>query len=102
MPSRRAANLTDYVGEYVSDEVATSWCVLKKGNALLVRRRGFDDRPSDLVWADAAEGPGGILQFKRERGRVTGFLLRNIRLNSVEFRKLPGGQHPVPAPSACP
>jgi CubicO group peptidase (beta-lactamase class C family) len=100
-PAPKAA-LAEYVGEYVSEDVATSWCVSQKGDGLFVRRRGFADRPSLPLWKDAVDGPGGILQFKRERSRVTGFLLRNVRLTSVEFRKLPAGQHPVPAPSTCP
>lgn len=101
MPAGGKTALSEYVGEYVSEDVATSWCILQKGEALFVRRRGFADRPSQLLWEDALEGPGGILKFMRERGRVTGFLLRNVRVNSVEFRKLPTGQHPIPAPWTC-
>lgn len=93
--------LAGYAGEYVSEDVSTSWCILQKGDALFVRRRGFADRPSQLLWKDAIEGPGGILEFKRERGLVTGFLLRNVRVNSVEFQKLPAGQHPMPPPWTC-
>jgi len=101
MPAGGTTALSEYVGEYVSEDVASSWCILQKGEALFVRRRGFTDRPSQLLWADALEGPGGILEFKRERGLVTGFLLRNVRVNSVEFQKLPAGQHPMPPPWTC-
>jgi hypothetical protein len=82
--------------------VATSWRLEQKGDALIVRRHGFADRPLHLLWEDASDGPSGILQFQREQGRVVGFHLRNIRLNSVEFRKLPPGEHPVPSPWTCP
>jgi hypothetical protein len=93
--------LADMQGEYLSEEVATAWCILSNNNSLFVRRRGFSDRPMSLVWEDAVDGPSGILQFKRKNGHVTGFSLRNIRLNAVEFRKLPSGQHPIPQPWVC-
>jgi hypothetical protein len=93
--------LSEIAGEYVSDEVATSWCILRNDNSLLVRRRGLPDRPVSLVWEDAVDGPSGILQFKRKKGHITGFALRNIRLNTVEFRKLPSGQHPIPQSWVC-
>jgi CubicO group peptidase (beta-lactamase class C family) len=93
--------LPQLAGEYVSDDVATSWCILRNGNSLSVRRRGFADRSMQLVWSDAVDGPNGVLQFNRKNGRVTGFSLRNIRLNAVEFRRLPPGQHPVPQPWVC-
>jgi CubicO group peptidase (beta-lactamase class C family) len=101
MPPVAKPALADYAGEYVSNDLATAWCVVKKGDALAVRRRGFADRGLDMIWRDGAAGPGGILQFRRQGGRVTGFDLRNIRLNSVGFQKLPAGRHPVPEPWRC-
>jgi CubicO group peptidase (beta-lactamase class C family) len=93
--------LAEMAGEYVGAEVATSWCILRNGNSLSVRRRGFADLPMSLVWEDAVDGPSGVLQFKRKNGHVTGFSLRNIRLNAVEFRKLPSGQHTIPQAWVC-
>jgi CubicO group peptidase (beta-lactamase class C family) len=101
MPPAARAALADYAGEYVSEDLATAWCLVRTGSALKVRRRGYADRPLAMIWDDGAAGPGGVLQFKRQGGRVTGFDLRNIRLNSVNFRKLPAGRHPVPAPWRC-
>lgn len=93
--------LEEMAGEYISEEVATSWCILRADNSLSVRRRGFADRTMSLIWEDAVDGPSGVLQFNRKNGHVTGFSLRNTRVNAVEFRKLPSGQHPVPQPWVC-
>jgi CubicO group peptidase (beta-lactamase class C family) len=101
MPAVAKPALADYAGEYVSDDLATAWCVVRRGDGLAVRRRGFADRGLSMIWRDGAAGPGGILQFKRQGGRVNGFELRNIRLNSVGFHKLPAGRHPVPAAWRC-
>src|SRR5882762_7224814 len=101
MQPENGSVLPELAGEYVSKDVATSWCILQNDNSLSVRRRGFADRSMKLVWKDAVDGPGGVLQFKRKDGHVTGFSLRNIRLNAVEFRKLPPGQHSVPQPWVC-
>jgi hypothetical protein len=97
----RTTALSEYAGVYVSDEVSVAWCLLKKGDALVVRRRGFEDRPSQLVLRDVIDGPGGLLQFDRRGGRVRGFRARNDRFGSLTFRKLDGGQHAVPMPWDC-
>jgi CubicO group peptidase (beta-lactamase class C family) len=101
MPPGNPLALSEIAGEYISDELATSWCILRKDNSLSVRRRGLPDRAVSLVWKDAVDGPSGVLQFKRKNGHITGFSLRNIRLNAVEFWKLPRGQHPSPQPWVC-
>ena len=101
VPLGRVAALSEYVGEYVSDEVAASWCLLRKGDALVIRRRNVRDRPSQLLLEDMVDAPGGFVEFQRHDGRVTGFLLRNPRVHSVEFTKLPVGQHPLPSPWTC-
>ena len=98
---RGTAALTDYVGEYVSDDVATSWCLRRNGDTLLVRRRGAADRPSQFLLDDVVDAPGGFIHFQRAGGQVTGFVLRNKRVHAVEFRKLPAGQHPIPEPFSC-
>jgi CubicO group peptidase (beta-lactamase class C family) len=100
-PARKIA-LADYVGEYVSADVAATWCVLQKDDGLFVRRRGFADRQLQLLWEDAAAGPSGILQFQRQRDQVTGFLLRNVRLGSVEFQRPPGDHRPNSGLGNCP
>jgi CubicO group peptidase (beta-lactamase class C family) len=102
MDTPAAYSLSDFVGEYVSEDAATAWCVVSTGDRLVVRRRAFADRPLQMVWTDAAAGPGGILQFDRHDGAVDGFRLRNVRLNEISFRKLPPREHPLPKPCACP
>ncbi len=106
MPAAHNVRISDYTGEYVSEDVAATWCLLKKDDALYVRRRGFADGELQFLWDDVAggpaDGPDGILQFERKNGTVSGFSFRNPRFNSVSFRKLPPGQEPVPAPTECP
>lgn len=100
-PGRQTASSTDYIGEYVSDDIATSWCLLRNGDSLLVRRRGAADRASQLLLDDVADAPGGFIHFHRTDGQVTGFALRNKRVHAIEFSKLPPGQHPIPEAFSC-
>jgi hypothetical protein len=96
-----AGAASDYAGDYVSDDLSTSWRLEDRGARLPVCRKGFEDRPLQLLWRDAAAGPGGILQFDRSGGAVAGFRLRNLRFGSVSFRKLVADARPVPDPAAC-
>jgi CubicO group peptidase (beta-lactamase class C family) len=94
---------SEYLGQYVSKDVASVWCLFDKEGSVVIRRKGFRDRPVPLLWADAAEGPGGIMQFDRNSGReVTGFFLRNIRVNSVRFDRLQPNERPSPTLFYCP
>jgi hypothetical protein len=51
MPPAGSPNLDAYVGQYVNDDLAVLWCVVKKQNALLLRRRGFPDEEKQFFWA---------------------------------------------------
>jgi hypothetical protein len=101
MPPDKQPRLAGYTGEYVSDEVGAAWCVLERDAQLFVRRRGFQDRALHMLWKDAAAGPSGILQFERNAKGISGFRLRNSRINAIEFRKLPPGGHAVPNQWTC-
>jgi CubicO group peptidase (beta-lactamase class C family) len=92
-----------YAGQYVSKDVASVWCLFYREGSLVIRRKGFAVRPAQLLWADAAEAPGGIIQFDRNSdGEVSGFNLRNIRLGSVRFDRLRENQQPSPTLFVCP
>ena len=101
MPADKRPRLALYTGEYVSAEVGAAWCVLERDSQLFVRRRGFQDRALQMLWKDAAAGPSGILQFERDVNGISGFRLRNSRVNAIEFRKLPPGEHVVPSLWNC-
>jgi hypothetical protein len=98
MPASTSPALSAYRGEYVSEELATSWCPLRVGAGLLVRRRGFAERPLQTLWKDAAAGPRGIPEFQRGEAAVTGFRLPNPRINGISLHKLAAGKDPVQKP----
>lgn len=83
-----SAALTEFVGEYWSDEVRVSYRVeLKEGQLTLYR---FKAPPESMtaVFSDAfAAGSSGVVRFVRAKGRVTGFLITGGRVRNVAFTK---------------
>jgi len=80
--------LRELVGTYASDEAETVLTVVTSGDALMVKRR-----PDSIVkltpsYADAFKAPQlGMVIFRRERGRVTGFSVSQDRVWDLRFVK---------------
>ncbi len=82
------AELTEYVGDYWSDELGVRYRIEQQDSGLVVRtfKHGtFAMRP---LYPDAfqAQRPGTI-RFLRTRGRVTGFRVSSGRVRNVEFTR---------------
>jgi len=91
-PKTDASTLSDYAGDYVSDELGTTWRVEPTGSALTLRRRALPDITLQPVFPDAFNAPRGVMRFVRgDNGRVTGFVIGAGRVTGFVFRKTPGG-----------
>lgn len=81
------SDLREYVGMYVSPELATAWCVEAKDKGLVLRRKRFEDEAVEPAWRDAFDMEGEAL-FDRVNNQITGFTLMGDRLSAgVRFLK---------------
>jgi hypothetical protein len=91
MPSRaplRAEELTEFVGEYSSDELGTTYTILVRNGELLAHHRRLGDIPlTQTPGRDQFLGEGSCVTFARDaRNQVTGFkwtilVSRNVRFD---------------------
>jgi hypothetical protein len=91
MPSRaplRAEELTEFIGEYSSDELGTTYTILVRDGELLAHHRRVDDIPlTQTPGHDQFLGEGSCVTFTRDaRDQITGFkwtilVSRNVRFD---------------------
>lgn len=89
MPPPRAdtAVLREYVGDYFSDELDTTWRIDVEKGGLVVRRRALTDQTLRPVFLDAFLSPAGVLRFTRDPdGRVAGFVVGAGRVTGFRFQ----------------
>ena len=91
-PKTDAGRLADFTGDYISDELDTTWRMEPSGVALKLRRRALPDITLQPVFPDAFNSPGGVIRFVRgANGRVTGFVIGAGRVTGFVFRRAPRG-----------
>ncbi|MBS1545690.1 MAG: beta-lactamase family protein [Bacteroidetes bacterium] len=81
--------LKQFAGLYYSEELETEYRLTfadKKLTLHHMRLGDFDLHPS-IVMKDAADGTIGSLQFVRDKGKVSGFLLSGGRVQNIRFDK---------------
>jgi hypothetical protein len=89
MPPPRAerASLGEYVGDYFSDELDTTWRIDVEDDSLVVRRRALADQALRPAFLDAFLSPAGVLRFTRDPGgRVAGFVVGAGRVTGFRFQ----------------
>lgn len=85
------AELREFVGEYRSDELDTSWHIRLVDGKLVSSHFRLGDSPFLPVTKDQfrSQGPGGELTFQRDRrGRITGFVSNSVRIRHFLFRRV--------------
>ena len=82
-----AAELKQFAGLYYSEELETEYRLNFEDNKLTLHhmRLGDFDLHSSIVMKDAADGAIGSLQFTRDKGKVSGFLLSGGRVQNIRF-----------------
>ncbi|HEX9985151.1 MAG TPA: serine hydrolase [Thermoanaerobaculia bacterium] len=93
--ARPPARLADYAGDYDSEELGTSYRVVKKDGALELQHRRRGTIPLTWQWRDewssAVDFYFGSVAFRRDAtGRVTGFVVNgDERIRNLAFVKRP-------------
>jgi CubicO group peptidase (beta-lactamase class C family) len=91
-PKTDAGTLSAYVGDYVSDELDTTWRIEQRDSTLIVRRGAVPDLRLQPVFLDAFNSPGGVVRFVRAAdGKVTGLVIGAGRVTGFVFRRVPRG-----------
>jgi hypothetical protein len=88
LPKTDAGALAQYTGDYVSDELDTTWRIEQREGALIVRLSGGPNITLQPVFADAFGSPAGVVRFQRAGdGRVTGLVIGAGRVTGFVFRR---------------
>ena len=86
-----AAQLSEFAGDYYSDELDTVYTLLIQDGRLVARHRRHEDVPLDSAGADrfaSATWWFKQLDFQRDdAGGITGFALTGERVRNLHFRK---------------
>ncbi|WP_268036495.1 serine hydrolase domain-containing protein [Algoriphagus sp. PAP.12] len=90
-PEFKEEDLKDYVGEYYSSEVETTYTISVKDDKIELYqvRHGFI--PAKVLFKDVitADYPTNVVQFVRDsKGKVTGILITNGRVRNAWFKKV--------------
>ncbi|MCA1613109.1 MAG: beta-lactamase family protein [Acidobacteria bacterium] len=86
--SYAAAQLSEFAGEYRSEEIDARYTLAVKDGKLMMRLRSRET-PLEAVFADGFAGPGLILRFTRAAGgRIDGFTVSTPPARRVRFDKL--------------
>jgi hypothetical protein len=95
------AELSQYAGDYVSDEAEVTYGIAVQDGALVLRTRPGTVRALAPAYEDVFTGPAGVLIFRRDpRGRVEGMSLALGRVRDLRFRRSAGA--PPRPPSGTP
>src|SRR5262249_51934763 len=91
-PSLRAEQLTEFVGEYSSDELGTTYTILVRNGKLLAHHRRLGDTPlTQSPQRDQFLDGSGCITFTRDaRNQVTGFKWTELLIRNVRFDKRVG------------
>ena len=83
------AELTQYVGEYASEEAESTFTVRMDGEALALAGRPDRRYPLTPLYADAFDSEVGTIIFRRAAKRATEFSVVEDRVWDLRFRRVP-------------
>jgi hypothetical protein len=83
------AQLTEYAGDYYSEELDTRYTVILKDDKLVIRRKKFEDAALNSTFTDAFSNPdfGGLRFIRDSAKRVSGFEFNAGRVRNLQFSK---------------
>jgi CubicO group peptidase (beta-lactamase class C family) len=82
------ADMEAYVGDYVSDELDTSYSVVVDGAQLRLRRKKLDDVAQEPATSDAFVEGHLRVEFSRDGAAVAGFTLSTPRSRGIAFARV--------------
>ena len=89
-PEFKEENLKEYVGEYYSTEVETTYTISVKDGKIELYQARHGLIPAKVLFKDVltADYPTNVVQFVRDsKGKVTGILITNGRVRNAWFKK---------------
>src|SRR3990172_6755437 len=85
-----AAQLAEYPGDYLSEEIETTNTFVADSGRLVITRGGRRFGVFEPVARDLFVGGGAVLEFARDaRGRITGFAVQSGRARNLRFAQRP-------------
>lgn len=82
------AQLAEYAGSYVSEEIDPVYRVSSQGAKLMLNRPKLKPQELTPLVEDYFAGLGGVVNFTKDQsGSVTGFVLNSESIRSLSFRK---------------
>lgn len=89
--SPKPEELAAYAGTYASVELDTAWTLKVEDGRLTARGKRGPSLPLEPVFADAFDGPAGMLRFQRnDKKEITGFIVGVGRARGLKFTRSPG------------
>ena len=86
-PRPSPGDLAAYAGDYVSNEVRSTWSVVTRGDTLVLRHANLGDRVLRPVGPDRFTSGGMTIQFAREGSRVSAMTIEQGRVRAVRFTR---------------
>jgi CubicO group peptidase (beta-lactamase class C family) len=84
-----STNMSEYAGEYYSDEAQVTYFVIVKDNKLTLHQEPKNDSPLTPTYKDGFDAPFGNIYFERDkRNNISGFKVSVSRARNVSFRKV--------------
>jgi hypothetical protein len=80
--------MSEYGGEYYSEEAEAKFHVLVKNGKLFIQQKPKPELQISPTYKDGFESPAGIIYFERENGKVASFKVSVGRARNVEFKKI--------------
>jgi CubicO group peptidase (beta-lactamase class C family) len=84
-----AGELAEYAGAYYSAELQATFAIEPAGSGLLLHRPGAQPQRLGPTLRDEFTAGALIVRFRRDAGRVDGFLLDLGRIRDLEFTRTP-------------
>ena len=80
--------MSEYAGEYYSDEAEAKFHVFIKNAKLFIQQKPKTELPISPTYKDGFESPAGVIYFERVNGKITSFKVSVGRARNVEFKKV--------------
>jgi CubicO group peptidase (beta-lactamase class C family) len=80
--------LSDYAGEYFSEEAEAKFTVAVKNGRIVLQQKPKPEFFLTPTYKDAFESPVGVIYFERENNKIVRFKISVGRARNVEFKKI--------------
>ena len=80
--------MTEYTGEYYSDEAEAKFYIIMKNGRLVMQQKPKAEFQLSPTYKDGFETPAGIVYFERDRNKIINFKISVGRARNVEFKKI--------------